>query len=234
MPKVLGFSESQYDRLAAMLRAYESGTLWPSDKARNPPLSNNPAKVRFHNDSGEEIPAWGVMRITGIQSGNDAWRLKVGKPNTTISSFYLVNSATACPASTDGWGTYLWNSGHVLYDTSVTPAIGEEWGPQDGTWTIRKNHWGFRIIGGTTGSGAVSRVVAAQYMVHELIGKADSSIAKASSGTVSVWRRNETTDAWEDSTMNITATALGAAITASKYASMGWRNGLWLIACWET
>jgi len=231
-PNALGITPSQDQRLAAMLRAFESGNLWPSEKAIRQQRAEL-ARIRVHNDAGATIPAWGVMRITGVTTVNDAWRVTVAKPNTTLQRVYLVNGPTDIATSADGWGTYLTHAAHVLYDDSETPAIGEEWGPQDAAWTLRKNHWGFVIVGGNTGSSPVKRTVATQYVVNELIGKADGAITKGSSGTVSVWRRNETTDAWEDSTMNVTATALGAAMTASKYASIGCRNGEWLVAPWE-
>ncbi len=233
MPTIYGLTESQLKRLGEMLAAFESGTLWPGEKSIRSPRSEL-ARIRVHNDAGATIPAWGVMRITGVTTVNDAWRITVAKPNTAIQRAYLVNGPTDIATSADGWGTYLTHAAHVLYDDSETPAIGEEWGPQDDAWTLRKNHWGFVIVGGNTGSSPVKRTVATQYIVNDLVGKSDGAISKGSTGAVSVWRRNETSDAWEDSTMNVTANALGKAAVASKYAPIGWRNGEWLIGCWES
>lgn len=232
-PNAFGITRSQDQRLAALLSAFESGNLWPSERPIRQSRSEL-ARIRVHNDAGVTIPAWGVMRITGVETGNDAWRIKVGKPNTTLQRVYLVNGSTDIATSADGWGTYLTHAAHVLYDDSEAPAIGEEWGPQDDAWTLRKNHWGFVIVGGNTGASPVKRTVATQYTVNDLIGKSDGAITIGNTGTVSVWRRNETSDAWEDSTLNLTCRALGKAAVANKYAPIGWRNGEWLVGCWES
>jgi hypothetical protein len=197
-----------------------------------------PDRIKFRNGSGETIPGYACMTVTSAEYHNGELIYVTGKPSTTIQRVYLVNRKNEVPASgagSYGYGRWLFEStGPVLYDDTVTPAYGEEWGPQDGTWTIRKGHWGFVILGGNTGTGANKRTAAHQYVNNELIGKPDGAISKGSSGTISAWRRNESTNAWEDSFLNFTGTALGAALTASKYISAGWRNGEWLAACWET
>ncbi len=64
---------------------------------------------------------------------------------------------------------------------------------------------------------------------RQLIGKAASTISKGSSGTVSIYN-NES-----DTTDNVTAKALGAQVTGSKWASV-WqeeKSGNWYVAPWE-
>src|SRR5947208_1233022 len=127
MPDIYGFNESQYNRIAAMLRTFESGTLWPSEKQRTPPPQKQLGKILFHNDSGETIPAWGVMRIAGADLTDDgAPRLTCRKPNATFYNAYLVNSGFDVATSEDWWGTYLWHSGHVLCDSTYVPTAGQE------------------------------------------------------------------------------------------------------------
>lgn len=231
---IRGFDDSQYARIAAMLHAFESGTLWPSEKVRTPAPKKQLAVIPFYNDSGETIPAWGVMRITAATVDSDgAWRLTCGKPNTTFYNTYLVNSGYDVPASEDWWGTYLWHSGYVLCDSTYTPTAGQEWGPTSGSWSLVRHRPGFLIDGGPTGSGAVYRAVAKQRIIADLFGKADADIAQGSTGTVSVWTRNASTGTYEDSTYNVTAFAIGGAITSALFCSLRFDCGQWSAACLE-
>lgn len=65
---------------------------------------------------------------------------------------------------------------------------------------------------------------------RQVIGKADSTITKGSTGTFSIYN-NET-----DTTDNITAKALGAQVTGAKWAT-AWqeeKSGTWYCGCWES
>lgn len=159
----VAMSPRQASAFVAMLAEYESGTLSPRQQARNLAPQSQLSYVRFINNSGESIPAWGVMRITGATVESSGARLlTVAKPNTTLQRYYLVNSGDTCASSSTGVGTFLHHAGTVLYDTANTPAYGETWGPQSATWTIKKGNTGFVILGGNTGTGATSRTIAIQ------------------------------------------------------------------------
>jgi len=189
-----------------MLHAYESGTLWPSDKDRVSPITANPVKIRFHNDSGEAIPRFAVMRITGVNnSGSAPWRVKVGKPNDTFYNLYLVNSEVRCAVSGNGWGTFLFNSGHVLCDSTYTPTAGQEWGPTSGSWSLVRHRPGFLIDGGPAGSGATYRAVAKQRMVTILRGITTSELVEQGSCTVNLRLRNSATGLREATGITVTA-----------------------------
>jgi hypothetical protein len=150
-----------------------------------------PALVRFKNDASESAPRWGVMRVTG--ANYDGKYITTAKPNATLQRLYLVNVEGAVDAGKFGWGAYLtaetssFDSHYVLYDTGNTPAYGESWGPQNNTWTIKKDHPGFLIQGGNTGTGATSRTIAIQDVPQHVFGKADAAIANAASGTVRIY-----------------------------------------------
>lgn len=223
--KIYGFDESQYARIADMLRAHESGTLWPSDKPLAAPKLHPENHVRYHNDSGEAIPPFAVMRITGVNSSGTApWRVKVSKPNTTFYRYYLVNGPVRCPVSDNGWGTFIWDAGYVLYDTGSTPAIGETWGPQDGAWTIKKNRWGFNIVGGNAGSGATSKTLAVQHIVNHVLGKTNASHAKSASGTVNLYTGTLGSET-QVTSMTVTAYNRFAAVASGKWVHCSWVNG---------
>lgn len=193
-----------------------------------------PKGVHFHNDSGESIPAYAVMRVTGVNSTYKIpWEvLNVAKPNTTLQRFYLVNGPVACQANGNGLGTYLWDSSFILYDTGNTPAIGETWGPQDGTWTIKKNRWGFNILGGNTGSGATSRTVAVQHIVNHVLGKTNASHAKSASGTVNLYTGTLGSET-QVTSMTVTAYNRFAAVASGKWVHCSWVNSGWDLSAAE-
>jgi hypothetical protein len=125
----------------------------------------------------------------------------VGKPNTTFLSEYLVNGPLAIGSgSTDeGWATTLAEGGFALYGTG-SPAVGEEWGPEPSTWTLKRYRYGFKIEGGTQTYGANLAVVARQFEVVTFYGQTDAAITKGSTGTVSVFDGNNT-----DTTLNVSS-----------------------------
>lgn len=172
--------------------------------------------VLFRNTSGEAIPAYGVMRVTGAESRAGVPCLTVGKPSSSFQRMYLVNGRVGIgSASTSyGFGSWLNESDWVLYDTTDgTPSSGQVWGPVDGSWKLRRHYYGFHVIGNANTSASGSeRVVALQQMVMNVIGKADSSISKGSAGPVSMWKGDRSADTSIDipSVANPFATSIGS------------------------
>lgn len=231
--KIYGFNEEQYARLADMLRAYEGGSLWPPAQRGRKPDERQLAKIRFRNDNSGTVPAWGVMRITGASTTTGgSWFATTNQPNTTLNRYYLVNSGREVETGKFGWGTYLWHSNYVLYDTGNTPAYGETWGPQNGTWTIKKNNWGFNIVGGNTGSGSSSRTLAVQHVVNHLLGKTNASHAKSASGTVNLYTGTLGSET-QVTSMTVTAYNRFAAVSSGKWVHCSWVNGGWDLSAAE-
>lgn len=181
--------------------------------------------VPVRNDSGEEIPAFGLMRITGTTTvdGEPVWT--VDKPSSTFQRFVLVNGETAIPASGSndiyGTGYFCDRPFRALYDTSDgTPSYGQVWGPRSGSWKLRRHHYGFLIWGeiddDTTGEETVK---VTQSLVVNVIGKTDAAITKGSSGTVSVWKGDESADTSIDIT--------GVTIPFASAAAGAWVRVVW-------
>jgi hypothetical protein len=188
------------------------------------PFVQNPWK-RFTNASGETIPPFSVMRITGATNNNGEITFTVAKPNSTFCTDYLINGPLAVATGKDGIGTTLAQAGYVAYDTG-TPAYGEEWGAKNGQWTLNKNRPGFIIEGGLKTSAGVTAVVARQHIVTDLIGKADSTISQGSSaGTVSIYMGVANSEAATE--YDIQAYARFVEIQADWWCSVGLRNGVW-------
>jgi len=104
---------------------------------------------QFYNDSGETVPIAAVMAVTGVHTLDDGTVIpKIGKPSSTFCRSYLLNGATEVPVAdaevdppTTGIGNYQdsdFRDVLVLYDTG-TPAVGEEWGPKSGQWSLSKS-----------------------------------------------------------------------------------------------
>lgn len=176
--------------------------------------------MRFRNDSGEEIPAFGVMRVTGIETVGGRASAIVAKPSSSFERLYLVNTYRVA-ADGIGEGTWLSEANYVLYNTgSGTPAYGESWGPKSGQWTLEKYYYGFTILGGNT-SG---RTGAIQHQVNGMRGVTDAAIAKDATGTVSILDGN---GAGVDTGWNITARNRYANVAITKDVDVVWRGGSW-------
>jgi hypothetical protein len=114
---------------------------------------------QFYNDSGETVPIAAVMAVTGVHTLDDGTVIpKISKPSSTPAKSYLLNGATEVPVAdaeadppTTGIGTYQdsdFRDVLALYDTG-TPAVDEEWGPDNGVWGLRKGSVGDGASGTT-------------------------------------------------------------------------------------
>jgi hypothetical protein len=119
------------------------------------------ATVPWVNDSGEEVPAYGVVQLrTDFDTTSH-----VSKPNGSDGLFF-VNGHAPVAISKHG-ESLLWSQPRpVLLELGVT--VGDQVGPVDGEWKMTPNGSGFRVIrqpneegigvvvqvGGAGGSGA--------------------------------------------------------------------------------
>lgn len=195
------------------------------------PFMQNPWKP-FRNTSGEVVPPYAVMRITGAEDHNHSLRYLIHKPNSDFHTHYLVNGPASVPVDKDGFCTTLSQAGFVAYNSSAgTPAAHEEWGAKSGQWTLEKNRPGFIIDGGEKTTAGVTAVGATQRIVTDLIGKADSSISNGSTGTVSIWMGASGSEAATE--YDLTCRARFGAVTGSKWAAIAFRNGVWYVGKME-
>lgn len=102
--------------------------------------------LECRNDAAEEVPAFGLVRVTGALSSG---ALTVAKPDTN-DQFVLVNGPFSIAVGDFGVCTndFPW---YALYATGDgTPAAGQEWGASANEWVLRDARTGFRITGGPT------------------------------------------------------------------------------------
>ena len=115
--------------------------------------------IEFRNDSGEEIPAFGVLKITGsVTIARGRYGLTAIKPSSATVNVFALNGRKAVPAgganASYGMCTLDWPA-FAAYDTNDgTPGIGTVWGPKANQFTMAKGKPGF-VIAGTAGSSAV-------------------------------------------------------------------------------
>lgn len=149
------------------------------------------------NGTSEAIPSHGLARVTGVTNGV----LQLAKPNADGDRYVVVVSDILVPPD---------KSGEVTYDPCViaaydpadgTPAVGEQWGAASGSWRLRKNKAGFRVVGGA-GNGLVN-------VVREA-GSPLSSGSGVPSGAYAITANNT----WENTGTSITLPGSGTYLVA--------------------
>jgi len=148
-------SPDVWDRVRRMLLDYERRGPAAGPQPRRGPAGERDSKwFTYRNDSGEAIPAYACLQLTG-NAFDDSGRviLTVAKPN--------ADSIAGCPlnghrsVAIGGFGRCTFEPWRALYNAASTPAFGESWGSEANQWPIKKGNTGFQILGAhTTGSGA--------------------------------------------------------------------------------
>lgn len=119
--------------------------------------------VRVRNTTGEQVPPYGCMQVTGATAYNGEESYNVIKPNGSQDASFIINGPVAILAN--GWGSgTITGPMLVAYDVSWLPILNDEWGPIAGSWAISANGKGYKIIGGASG-GIVSGTNAGQLRV---------------------------------------------------------------------
>lgn len=214
--ELIALTPSNHDELARMLQAWRSGALLPKLPQEWDVQQRIFEAVPFINASGEEIPAYAVMRITTPTTVDSEKVVNVAKPDGTYRWRYLVNGPDTVDAASGsrGWGTWVWDSDRVLYDTGSTPAFGEEWGPKSGEWKLFQHRPGFILDGRYDATDGV--VWAQQMPPGEILVKnsTGSAIAAAASGTATLYGGTAGSEA-----------TLGLTVTAYNRSSTSWADG---------
>ena len=184
--------------------------------------------LAFRNDSGETIPAFAAMRITGVVTIEGRSVIKVDKPNDDNLTNLLFNSPVNVPSGGYGSGTHEFPC-YAKYQTASSAVLDEEWGTESGSWALKKDNAGYLIIGGETADRViVRRAVDGPF---ELLGKTDASHAKGASGTVSIY--SGTPGSETDTTIDLTAFNKFANIDSGKWVWVSLYGGNFYITAAE-
>lgn len=97
------------------------------------------------NDSGEEIPAFAIMQITGVNRDDV---VIVDKCSADSTKLFLINGGSVIGIDDHGVGYAPMEMPYwVYYDTADgTPANGAQWGPANGSWKAKKDKIGLLMI----------------------------------------------------------------------------------------
>jgi hypothetical protein len=141
----------------------------------------------FRNDSAEQIPAFGVVRLTGVvvlEPGRVA--LTADQPDTFGCQHRCAINGPV-PVNAGKLGTLTREPlVPALFDSSDgTPSAGESWGPRAGTWMLKKNTGGFTVVGVTNAAAGLVLVEPAPMLAF--LGKTDAALAKGATGSISIF-----------------------------------------------
>lgn len=151
MDELIGLTPKDEAILARMVAEYEAGAF--TRKPQTPPNRTQRVyeAVPFINATSPNvlIPAYAVMRLTTATTVDGEMVINVAKPDATYRWRYLINGPDEVEASTTarGWGTWIFDTDKVLYDTGSTPAVGERWGPKADEWKLFQHRPGFIVDG---------------------------------------------------------------------------------------
>jgi len=181
------------------------------------------------NNSGEEIPPFAVMRISGEETVGGRTRFIVAKPDSTFRrKGYLVNGPFAIGIGKAGSGTR--DTTYALCSSSASPVRDQWWGAKDGEWKLFQHRPGFLVLGNYQGTGDGQRAIVEPFEVTELWGTLDGAFAQGSSATMSIFFRDGAT--WTDSSMNVTVYDRLLKTGATDIASGKWAVAQWYCDRW--
>lgn len=117
-------------------------------------------------EEGEAIPPFAVMAVLGV---DDDGAVQVGLPTRDGQTDILVNGFAVIPRGGKGQATRDLPM-TVLYDPSTgTPAVGEIWGVEAGSWHLCRYKPGFKIMGGISEAGPVVTITAMDAVLATVI-----------------------------------------------------------------
>lgn len=190
----------------------------------------------FHNDSGEEIPAYACCQVTGTLELSGQNYLLVDKPADTTgdAGWYVFNGPT--PVADNEEGRY--QTGPIVrgYKNSGTITAGDKWGPTSGQWYVSTAADGPFIAAGAddiqadvlklfTGSGSSGEVKFFSTGVGGIAARSGSTLGSATCTMLTVAGGTRATTSTTATVYNDFLTSIGASvdIAAAKV------DGIWLV-----
>ena len=198
----------------------------------------NPYTIPFRNDSGAEIPAFGVMRprikadsATEIIDRDGNWCVSVVKPDTKFSRRYLINGPTAIPSN--GFGMAADGSHPVLaLRENETVECGDGWGVQPSSWKLKRYSPGRFTIYAASGQSPSGdyRALFSQVECNELLVQLDGTLTGGDTQTANILRGKTTL---VETTIQIDVRDFqfpdGEVYSDNTKCSVKWINGEWWV-----
>jgi hypothetical protein len=171
------------------------------------PMFSSSGGIPFRNDSGQTIPAYGVMRITGVAVVEGMPVLTVDQPDDQFHRTFLLNGPVDIPASGEstGYGTAQDGSypAFALFDDSTLPGsqsspnLGDHWGVDNGSWKLSYGREGFYVLGGAYGSEgdgyteSTQRTLVRPYEIRQVVCKLTSTLNPADRATATLQQASQ-------------------------------------------
>jgi hypothetical protein len=180
------------------------------------------------NESGEEIPAFACMQLSGVALVDDnTYGFAAVKPTRFGAQYqHVFNGPTPIPTGKTGVAV----CGEIvaaLYDTADgVPTVLESLGPRSGGWKLKRNTGGF-ALGAFSFADESTPADVVQVMSQPMltmIAKADSGLSKGSTGSVSIyWREDgDPLATLTDTGVDITVISRYANVATGKYVQLSW------------
>lgn len=204
---------NRVNRLPVNLRKELEG-----DRVRESRADN---RIHFKNDSGETVPAWGVMAVTGIEQYGDRIQYVIDKPDTTFRRMYLVNSSLDVADAEFGIAQPPGMT-RVLYDTGATPAALEGWGPKPASWLVWQKYPETLLVAGEHDDEET--LIGEWHSIDRFFGEAANAITKGTSNDCTPFKGtagSESTAGFDD----VTARNAFGDIDAGAKVVVFWFNG---------
>lgn len=129
-------SEEAWSQVQSVLRHVKQHGLWSPQVVRPVDTGTLPPPAYFHNDSGEVIPAYACMQVTGTEEIGGQNYLVVDKPADTdgTAGGFIFNGPF--PVADDDEGKY--QAAQVVrgFKDSGTVTGGDKWSPVVDEWYI--------------------------------------------------------------------------------------------------
>ena len=182
--------------------------------------------IVYRNDSGETVPPFGLLRLTGTAQVLNQHIVTATKPDSVFCRYYAVNGPAS--VSNGKMGECTLTPLAIVRTESVSSA-GITYGAKSGQWGLEPNRPGFFSIGLRTITRGLYLVRAIQEPVCVLTGKTDAGIAADASGTVSVHFQSSGSPSEYDITAFLNWMHGSQLISANKQVLVQWVDGRWLI-----
>lgn len=149
--------------------------------------------VTYRNDSGEEIPAYALLRITGVATVNGQTLFTAAKPNaSTTHLIWAFNSDIVVASGATNLGLCTFDFPAIAkINAGAAPVLNEMWGPTDAQWYIVRADSAtiplFEIHGKTTAMGDAV-VVSRSARSQNGVGQSGAVIGAGATGNVTKYK----------------------------------------------
>jgi hypothetical protein len=192
--------------------------------------------IPFRNDSGETIPAYSSVKVTGVVSGGARTTLTVSKPDSSATMF-----ATTGPFSVpaDGYGSAC-VSVHRVAKFTGSIASGNRCKPKSGDWVLEEDSSGQFVC-----LGVIDSTKSLGLFIQDQVSSGGVKLVKAPAGgipgrvgtllgyaTCTIWTEASSNRLIQASTDTITVfnwTTSVVCKNGDRYGIAAWCNSAWYI-----